>query len=83
VGTIEKIPFEDLHDVGRLRLFCDGILIARKSKQFLREEELYWQLIKLLRTPHAMIALTRRNDSHAPRLPASAAEEADAHPKSD
>jgi hypothetical protein len=62
VGNLERIPFEDWNSVDSLELFCQGMLIARKSKQFYREEELYRQLIKLLRTPAALIVLTRRKD---------------------
>jgi len=61
-NQVQRIQFEELHDVDDLIKFCDGIYIARQNGDLLREEKLYRRLIKIYRTPELMVRLTARRD---------------------
>ena len=41
---------------------CQGIAFAREMKEFYREEKLYRNLIRIMRSPETLLKLTRRRD---------------------
>lgn len=61
-NQVQRIPYEDLHDANDLVQFCEGICIARQTRDHIKEEKLYRQLIKIYRTPELLLRLTARVD---------------------
>ena len=61
-GQLERVIYEQLHEVDLLVDYCEVVYIARYSVQYELEEELYRKLVKIFRTPELLIRLTRRRD---------------------
>jgi hypothetical protein len=59
-NLMQRIMFEDGHNVNDLMMFCEGIYMARKRNALLQEEELFRRLIFIYRQPKLLMELTRR-----------------------
>ena len=59
---VMRIMYQELHDVTELLILCEGIFIARITKEFEREEILYRRLIRIYRSPELLIKLSKRRD---------------------
>ncbi|KAK9863698.1 hypothetical protein WJX84_001768 [Apatococcus fuscideae] len=56
-----RILYEDLPTTKRLAILCQDIYIARAEGQLLLEEELYWALINIFRSPAVLFDLTKKS----------------------
>ena len=59
-NPVSNAMFTEFQNVDDMISFCDGIFIARRTGDLFREEELFRKLLKLYRSPNALVALTRR-----------------------
>ena len=59
-SPLSKIMYEEFQYADDLMSLCDGIFIARRTGDLLKEEDLYRKLIRIYRSPSTLIALTRR-----------------------
>ncbi|CAL8464921.1 g4456 [Coccomyxa elongata] len=55
-----RIQYEDLPTTQRLVALCQDIYIARAEGELELEEELYWALVNIYRSPAVMFELTKR-----------------------
>jgi hypothetical protein len=58
--SASDIPLNHLLDVQLVMDMCEGIYLARSTKEFEREEMLYVKLIRMFRDPSLMIKVLRR-----------------------
>lgn len=65
-GSSKRIAVEELPDTETLMNLCQGIHIARLFKDANTEKKLYYDLVRVFRDPHLLIAAT---GSTAPPLP--------------
>jgi hypothetical protein len=54
-----NIPYEQMPEPDRIRRLCEDIYTARQFLDLNLEEELYWELIELYRSPERIIEVTR------------------------
>ena len=57
-----RIMYEDLPTTKRLIALCQDIYIARAQGELALEEELYWALINIYRSPAVMFELTKKKE---------------------
>ena len=57
-----RIMYEDLPTTKRLVALCQDIYIARAQGELALEEELYWALINIYRSPAVMFELTKKKE---------------------
>ena len=57
-GQPEKIMLTEMPYSGKIIDLCEGIKISRNSFDFKQEEELYYRLIELMRSPEYLRSLT-------------------------
>ena len=57
-GQPEKIMLTEMPYCGKIIDLCEGIKISRNSFDFKQEEELYYRLIELMRSPEYLRSLT-------------------------
>lgn len=55
-----RIPTEDLPDVQQLTTLCNDIDVARAEGELLLEEQLYYSLINIYRSPAVLFELTKK-----------------------
>lgn len=58
-----RIMYEDLPTTKRLIALCQDIYIARAQGELALEEELYWALINIYRSPAVMFELTKKKEA--------------------
>ncbi|KAK3258623.1 hypothetical protein CYMTET_32340 [Cymbomonas tetramitiformis] len=58
-----RIPFEDLPSTARLEALCGDIYAMRLAGEFALEDELYWTLIRIYRTPAVLFEFTRKTEA--------------------
>jgi piezo-type mechanosensitive ion channel component 1/2 len=56
-----RIPYQDLPDVRHLWTLCSDITIAREEKEFMLEEQLFYSLINIYRSPSVLFELTKKD----------------------
>jgi len=56
-----RIIYEDLPECDQLLHHCQDIYLARESRQFLLEEELYRELVEIYRSPERILMFTETN----------------------
>ena len=56
-----RIPYQDLPDVSHLWTLCSDITVAREEGEFLLEEQLFYTLINLYRSPQVLFELTKKD----------------------
>ncbi len=59
-----KIPYEDFASTKRLVALCQDIYIARAEGELALEEELFYLLLKIYKTPAVLLEMTRRDKEH-------------------
>jgi hypothetical protein len=57
-GSSKRMPVEELASTETVMHLCQGIHIARLFKDTETEQRLYYDLVKLFRDPHLLIAAT-------------------------
>lgn len=57
-GSVHSIIFNDIPHADPLLAVTNAVYMARRSRDLQREEELFWMMIDLLRSPDTMKALT-------------------------
>ena len=57
-----RIMYEDLPTTKRLIALCQDIYIARAQGELALEEELYWALINIYRSPAVLFELTKKKE---------------------
>lgn len=57
-GTVHTIITSDIPYPDPALALCNAIFTARRDRDLKREEELFWSLIDLLRSPDTLKALT-------------------------
>jgi piezo-type mechanosensitive ion channel component 1/2 len=57
-GSVHNIIYSDIPHPDPLLVLCNAIFIARLSRELQREEQLFWTVIDLLRSPDTLKALT-------------------------
>ena len=56
-----RIPYQDLPDVSHLWTLCSDITVAREEGEFMLEEQLFYTLINLYRSPQVLFELTKKD----------------------
>lgn len=56
-----RIPFQDLPDVEHLWTLCSDIAVAREEREFMLEEQLFYSLINIYRSPAVLFELTKKD----------------------
>lgn len=56
-----RIPYQDLPDVKHLWTLASDITIAREEGEFMLEEQLFYTLINLYRSPQVLFELTKKD----------------------
>eukprot|EP00892_Ulva_mutabilis_P011706 jgi/Ulvmu1/8908/UM049_0090.1 len=56
-----RIPYQDLPDVEHLWTLCSDIAVAREEREFMLEEQLFYSLINIYRSPAVLFELTKKD----------------------
>lgn len=72
--SAQRIMYEELEDTKILLDLCNGIYIARIQGDLEKEWELYFELIRIYRSPELLLAVSQRKD-HKTRKPLPAGDE--------
>ena len=59
LGSAERIMYTEMVLPNKLLSLCEGIRIARIKKDYLQEEQLYYVLIDLMRSPEMIKNITK------------------------
>ena len=59
-GLRQKIPYDELPSTDKLRIILEDIDDARAERELAVEEELYWGLIHIYRSPAVLFELTKK-----------------------
>lgn len=54
-----RIPYENLPSCDRLTAICEDIYAARAAGELILEEGLFWTLVRIYRSPHALLEYTK------------------------
>jgi hypothetical protein len=57
-----RIPYQDLPSVERLTTLCNYIAVAREERELLLEEQLFYSLLNIFRSPAVLFEVTKKDD---------------------
>jgi Piezo non-specific cation channel, R-Ras-binding domain len=56
-----RIPYQDLPNVAHLVTLCNDIAVAREEREMLLEEQLFYSLLNIYRSPAVLFELTKKD----------------------
>jgi Piezo non-specific cation channel, R-Ras-binding domain len=56
-----RIPYQDLPNVARLTTLCNDIAVAREEGELLLEEQLFYTLLNIYRSPMVLFEMSRKD----------------------
>jgi len=59
LDSSKKIPYDELEDTAMLLDMCNGIYLARRAGDLDKEYELYYELIRIYRSPELLVQVSR------------------------